>query len=127
MCSTWYRVRRSLKSDDARNRSIMFSVGIPMFTRKVVRVNLAMWDKWRPFWAASYRAVMHGGKASLFTVFGMPSISAWLIFSIVRVFSFSAMSAIFWGSFGSSPVSRRFSMWRLTSSLRSLAVSVFVK
>jgi len=45
MCSTWYRVRRSLKSDEFRNRSIMFSMGSPMFTRNVVRVNLAMWGR----------------------------------------------------------------------------------
>ena len=118
---------RSLKSEDALNRSIILSVGIPMFTRNVVSVNLPMWDICLPFNAASYRAFMQGGKASKSIVFGIPSISALSTFSMVRVFSVCAMSVIFWGSFGSSFISRRFSTCFLTSSLRSLAVSVFVR
>jgi len=127
MCSTWYRVRRSLKSDDALKRSIMFSVGIPMLTRKVVRVNLPMWDMWRPLDAASYKAVMHGGKASFCMVFGMPSISALPIFSMDSCFILSAISIIFGGNFGVSFASKRFSMCRLTSSLSSRAASFLVR
>lgn len=48
MCSTWYLVRRSLKSESVRNRSKMFSEVMPMFTRKVVRVKRPMWERWWP-------------------------------------------------------------------------------
>lgn len=48
MCSTWYLVRRSLKSESVRKRSRTFSVVMPMFTRNVVRVKRPMWERWWP-------------------------------------------------------------------------------
>ena len=47
-CSTWYRVILSLKSDRFRYSSISLSVGMPMFMRKVVSVNLPMCDRCLP-------------------------------------------------------------------------------
>ena len=48
MCSTWYLVILSLKSDRFRYSSMSLSVGMPMFMRKVVSVNLPMCDRCLP-------------------------------------------------------------------------------
>ena len=98
-----------------------------MLTRKDVKVNLPMWERWRPDDIAWYRAFTHGGKAVWTMVCGKPSISALPIFSIDNFFIFSAISKIFGGNVGSSFVSSRFSMCFRTSSLSSLAVSFLVK
>ena len=45
MCSTWYLVSLSLKSERFLNKSTIASVGIPTFTKKDVKVNLPMCDK----------------------------------------------------------------------------------
>jgi hypothetical protein len=48
MCSTWYRVILSLKSEMFLNSSMTFSEGIPMFIRNEVKVNLPMCERRRP-------------------------------------------------------------------------------
>jgi len=70
---------------------------------------------------------MHGGKAGCAIIFGKPSISVFPIFSSDNFFIFSAIFIIIDGSWGSSFTLSLFSICLLTSSLRSLAVSVFVR
>ena len=55
----------------------MASVGMPMLTRKVVRVNRPMWERWCPEERAVYRVLMQGGTASTFTVWGISS--CWMV------------------------------------------------
>jgi len=97
-----------------------------MFMRKDVNVNLPMCDRCFPDETALYRAFMHGGKAVLSIFLGKPSISDLPIFSTMSFFIFSAISVIFWGNFGNVFISSFFSMCLRTSSLSSLATSVFV-
>jgi hypothetical protein len=76
------------------NSSFTFSEGIPILTRKEVKVNRPTCERWRLEDAASYKALMQGGKASCITTFGNPSISAVPILSTANFFILSAMAII---------------------------------
>lgn len=127
ICSTWYRVILSLKSEKLLNKSMTFSGGIPVFVRKEVSVNLPMCERWRPFEIAWCRVFMQGGKAVCMMVFGKPSVSVFPIFSLDNLSILCAISVILSGNLGISVIFNRFSICLRTSSLNNLAISFLVK
>src|SRR4030042_6213980 len=70
MCSIWYRVRASSKSVQLTYSWTMSSIGIPTFTRKLVRPKRSMWLALLPDRRPSRQYLMHGGNASFTTSSG---------------------------------------------------------
>ena len=126
ICSTWYRVNLSLKSESDLKRLTTFSVVMPMFIKNDVKAKRPMWETLRPDVIVPCNSLMHGGNALITTSLEGPSGRASPRFSLSccvnRFTRFISVS----GS-GPTSVSSFPSMYLRISSSKRRATSVFVR